>query len=187
MGCDIYPFVEYVAFTGHDDQPYWQCIMQGFGNRNYEWFSLLADCGRNEQPPLFPNRGLPEGKLSYTVEGVMWLTVTEDEELAKESGYCTPKDAESWRRYHHDGYRETRFKGRDENGNETERIHKQVMHPDLHSHSWLTCDELAQVIGHWIAGQHDYPYGVEWDAVLAAMRALEERGHKTRLIFAFDN
>lgn len=186
MGCDIHPFVEYVAFIGNDGEPFWSCIMSGFGHRNYEWFSVLAECGRNEgQAPLFPNRGLPPGKLSYVVEREMWLTVTDDPKLAEEAGFCTPAQAESWKNYHGlDSYRETVL-GTNEDG--SQRILKQVMHPDLHSHTWLTGDEVGQVIAHWMTTPRDYPYPVEWDACYAAMRALEERGHKTRVIIAFDN
>lgn len=184
MGCDIHPYVEYVAF-GSEEEPYWQCIMSGFGNRDYNFFGMLADCGRNESPPLFPNRGLPEGKLSHTVEEAMWLRVTSDPKLADEEGWCTREQAEQWRNYHGiDGYRRIVL-GTNEDG--TERVIEQVMHPDLHSHSWLTYEEFAQVIGAYIVRPQDYCYGVEWDAALACMRALHERGHKTRLVFAFDN
>jgi hypothetical protein len=187
MGCDIHPFVEYVAFET-EEGPYWSCLMSGFGDRNYDWFSVLADCGRNGEPPLFPNRGLPEGKMSFTTERAMWLTVTDDPELAEEEGFCTEENAESWRDYHGiDGIRETKIKRRNHDGTEEERTLKEVLHPDLHSHTWLTGDELGQVIAHWMTTPRDYPYPVEWDACYAAMRALEERGHRTRIIIAFDN
>lgn len=179
MGCDIHAYVEYVGFIAHDGEPYWQCLMQNFGDRDYDFFSVLANCGRGEFRPLFPNRGLPEGRLSYTVEQEMWLTISSDKDLVEERGLCSESDAARWAAHGHE-MRETII-------NE-ERVHRQIMHPDLHSHNWLTCDELTRVIAWWISSSNaGYPYGVEWDAALAAMRSLEERGHKTRLIFAFDN
>lgn len=170
MGCDIHAFVEYERLPANDHSDgYWDCLMSNIGHRDYTFFSLLADCGRGEHEPLIYNRGLPEGPMSHVVEEEMWLTI--DDELKDEQGYCSAENAKSWGG-------ETRVRGK----------YKQVMHPDLHSHSWLTCDELAQVIAAYITTAHnDWPYGVEWDAALAAMRALEERGFRARMVFAFDN
>jgi hypothetical protein len=58
---------------------------------------------------------------------------------------------------------------------------------DLHSHSWLTHDELAQCLAEYTLKAEWGPYSVVWDAILAAMRAFQERGQPTRLVFAFDN
>lgn len=183
MGCDIHAYVEYVAFTARDGEPYWDCIMQNLGHRDYNFFSVLSDCGRGEFRPLFEPRGLPEGRLSHVVEREMWLTAVDDKELAEESGYCTPEQAKEWSKHGH-SYRKLEI-GTNEDG--TPRYREQVMHPDLHSHTWLTGD-AGQVIAWWITSScSDYPYGVEWDAAFAAMRALEERGHKTRVVIAFDN
>jgi hypothetical protein len=170
MGCDIHAYVEYVDFVGNDGEPYWSCLMQNIGHRDYAFFSLIADCGRGPHQPVFENRGLPDGKLSWITERAMWLTVTDNPELADAEGYCNETNALSWGPIEQHG------------------DFRRVMHPDLHSHTWLTCDELAQVIARYMTDDHEgYPYGVEWDAALAAMRALEERGHKTRIVIAFDN
>lgn len=60
------------------------------------------------------------------------------------------------------------------------------MDADLHSQTWLTCDELAQVIAARMFDS-EYPYNSEWDVLLVTMRAFEERGYKTRLLIAYDN
>jgi hypothetical protein len=178
MGCDIHAFVEYAAFTQRDGEPFWDCIMSNVGHRDYKFFSVLADCGRGEHQPLFPNRGLPEGKLSHTVSSHFWVRITDDPRLADEEGFCTMENAETWAK-HGETIREEVI---------NDKTFRYVSHPDIHSTSWLTAHELAQVIAWYITdSQCDYPYGVEWDAALAAMRALEERGHKTRLVFGFDN
>lgn len=178
MGCDIHGFVEYASFINKDGEPYWDCIMSNVGHRDYDFFSVLADCGRGSHEPLFPNRGLPEGALSHTVSSYFWLRVIDDPKLVEEEGFCSEEQAASWA--------QSGSKIRKEEVND--RVYKYVTHPDIHSVSWLTTEELAQVIAHWITSvSHDYPYGVEWDAALATMRALDERGHKARLIFGFDN
>lgn len=173
MGCDIHAYVEYVLWET-EAGPYWDCLISNIGHRDYTFFSLIANCGRGGHEPVVNNRGLPEGQLSWKVENAMWLRVTDDKELQDEEGFCSPEQAASWGKI-----KETKV---------DDRVFRQVMNPDLHSHTWLTCDELAQVIAAYITETHeDYPYGVEWDAALAAMRALEERGHRTRLVVAFDN
>lgn len=173
MGCDVHAFVEYVDFESEENGPYWSCLTANLGRRDYTFFSLLADCGRGDHRPLVPNRGLPEGPLSHVVERAMFCYITDDRELIEYGeGWCSRESAESWGR------------GIERVNERTER----TPNPDLHSHTWLTCDELAQAIGKYITDVHeDYVYDVEWDACLAAMRALEERGHRTRLVIAFDN
>jgi hypothetical protein len=178
MGCDIHGFVEYATFETQDG-PYWDCLISNVGHRDYTFFSLIADCGRGEHAPVVPNRGLPEGKCSWEVERYMWITVTDDEKLGDEEGFCSRKQAAGWG--------EIKRKVIPQR-NGPDHVYERVLNPDLHSHTWLTCDELARVIAAYITETHeDYPYGVEWDATLAAMRALEERGFKTRLVVAFDN
>lgn len=173
MGCDIHAYVEYVAFKTHDDRDYWTCLITNAGGRDYQMFSLLADCGRGGHRPVFANRGFPEGEVSHSVKGDYYLLV---DDASKEcEGYCSTENADAWvQRYSSTEM----FEG---NGQ-----YRYVSGPDWHSASWLTCDELAQVISHYMTDV-DGVYDVEWDAILAAMRALEDRGHKTRLVFWFDN
>jgi hypothetical protein len=58
---------------------------------------------------------------------------------------------------------------------------------DLHGHSWLTADEYAHCLGTRMLTNEWGPPDVGWDVLLVSMKAFEERGIKTRLIFAFDN
>ena len=50
-----------------------------------------------------------------------------------------------------------------------------------HSYSWLTTDEFAEAIKR--AGGVD----AEYEAALAAMRALDARGRNAQIVFGFDN
>jgi len=51
---------------------------------------------------------------------------------------------------------------------------------ELHTPSWLTLEEFKRAA-------RDYPDWPEIKATIAAMEAIESTGHKTRLVFAFDN
>ena len=59
--------------------------------------------------------------------------------------------------------------------------------PDWHSASWCTTDEFAKVLGTYMLEADGYMYSPMWDAMLAAMRALEERDHDVRMVYWFDN
>jgi hypothetical protein len=54
-----------------------------------------------------------------------------------------------------------------------------ITHPDWHSHSWLSADELES------AFRDDT--GPDYKATLAAMRSFEKDGYQARLVFWFDN
>jgi hypothetical protein len=176
MGCDIHAFVEYVDFVTHDGKDYWKCLIGNAGSRDYRFFSLLANCGRGSRDPVFPNRGFPDGEVSHEVFRSEHICASD--EYKDEEGYCSTASADSWVASHSSKnvYR----------GEEPHRL-RYVTSPDNHSHSWLTCDELGQVIATYITEVTDGPYDAEWDAIWAAMRALEAAGKRTRLTFWFDN
>jgi hypothetical protein len=90
MGCDIHMFIEFGRGKSHTGEQLWECFGGGdYGpGRDYHMFSYLADCGRNgETEPVVPNRGLPEGELSWDTQHAMdegsdlhshtWLTPDE--------------------------------------------------------------------------------------------------------------
>lgn len=58
---------------------------------------------------------------------------------------------------------------------------------DFHSHSWLTADEYAHCLAERLLTNEWGPPDPGWDVILCTMKAFEERGVPTRLIFAFDN
>jgi hypothetical protein len=180
MGADIHAYVEYVDFITHDGDDYWSGLTKNFGDRNYYLFGLLAGV-RGSDGPLFPVRGMPEGRISYDTAGDYWLNVTDDPTYEDHEGYTIRHRAEEWvsKGYSVADMRDGRM--------------VRVSGPDYHSHSWLTTDELAIVLQHyaenvqsvWPESKAEAP--VAWQAVLAAMQTFERNGKKARVIFWFDN
>lgn len=167
MGCDIHTYLEYTMNPEPqgDRGPYW-CSWGERVNpgRNYGMFGLLAGV-RGSYTHSFKPKGLPDN-LSYTVASDALLRIVEDSEDDWE-GYCTVKQAVSW-------------------GNPDAKIGDVIDHPDWHSHSWLTPDEYAQVLGRYLI-EFSHTPGIEYEVMLDLMRALEERGATVRLVFWFDN
>lgn len=181
MGADIHAYVEYVAFVDHEGNDYWASFTQNIGDRNYLLFGLLAEV-RGPGPMLFPLRGVPEGHVSYRTEDDYWLRVTDNAQVAEYSqGWTTEEHAIRW-------VEQGCSKPEERDGKLL-----RVTHPDWHSASWLTADELSQVLDayakevpkHWPEENPAAPF--EWQAVLAAMCSFEANGRKTRVIFWFDN
>lgn len=164
MGCDIHMYLEYSDFTGSDGEPYWNTFVANGGSRDYRMFGLLAGV-RCDIAPVVEPRGLPEGKLAYETRGACKMTVSDDPSTEGWENYCTTAQAESWRE---------------------PIVNGEILGPDWHTFSWLTADEYAQVLGRYMTEVRD-SYAVQYDVILAAMRAFEERDCKTRLVFWFDN
>jgi len=180
MGADIHAYVEYVDFVTAEGEDYWNGLTKNFGSRNYYLFGLLAGV-RGSDGPVFPVRGMPEGRLSYEASDDYWLFITDDEATSEQDGYVLRSKAEEWVRR---GYSKPDMR-------DDKMI--RVSGPDWHSHSWLTTDELEQVldayatgvVGIWPDSKPEAP--VEWQAVLAAMKTFEANGKKARVVFWFDN
>lgn len=198
MGCDIHTFIEYSDFTDQNGEPYWSSLGgQINAGRDYTMFGLLAGVRGGEA--LFSPRGLPNGKHSYTVEDYMHVRIGTKEQVENsyEGGVVTLETAQGWRG-------ETII-------NTLDGKPWKVTNPDLHSHSWLTRNELQLVLARYRLGTSAEEldvteenraivfeaaaalrgggerYSASWDAIVAAMSAFEGRGCQTRLIFCFDN
>lgn len=202
MGCDIHTFIEYSDFTDRNGDPYWSCFGGQINHgRDYTMFGLLAGVRGGEA--LISPRGLPEGNLSYQVEDYMRIRIVtaEEAENSYEGGVTTLETAQSWTTGHY--------------GEKIINNHRGeptwVTNPDLHSHNWLTLDELKLVLAYYTLGDRAAEidvapenrtvvmqavaalqgsgerYSVSWDATVAAMEAFEARGHQTRFIMCFDN
>jgi hypothetical protein len=162
MGCDIHLFIEHKR----KDSKYWS----SFGGeinpgRDYEIFARLAGVRNRleeEITPVAPNRGLPEG-TSYIIkdENTLWI----DDDTPEYEGHCSSCKALSWI----------------EQGISKMDGEHRITHPDWHSHSWCTTDELQKVL-------MDCEYvDSEWKVVLKASMYFEELGEEVRLVFWFDN
>lgn len=176
MGCDIHCYVEYqVSYFG--EEPRWA----SFGNRinpgrDYELFALMADVRNYYSPriePLYTPRGLPEDVgLSARWDNTLYVT---DEERA-DYGSVTRAVADIWLANNTTTVAKTKGNG----------VTAAVHHPDWHSHSWLNVDELAAVFRVYRAA-HKRPVGLEYRALLSAMRYLKRESTGVRLVFWFDN
>lgn len=165
MGCDIHCYIEYSEYKGS----WW-----GFGGRinpgrDYDIFARLAgvrNYGDEIKTPI-PPRGVP-ADMSYEAMGDYALLLSDDGEPDME-GHVHKSTAKLWY-----GNNPEKYLIRN-------RMPYAVVHPDWHSHSWMTLDEFESTIKEYLDGNAIYL------AMIAAMRAMESNGVKTRIIFWFDN
>jgi hypothetical protein len=124
MGCDIHAFVEYID-PNWADQP--RFLAKVHIRRDYSLFGIMAGVRRSQglEPVSLP-KGLPK-EISYQLQSEAYLFVVDKEEI-NEQGCCTRKDAERW------------------GNNYVDEKKKFVQHPDWHSHSWLSLEEVREVI-----------------------------------------
>lgn len=165
MGCDIHAYVEYKnKESGSQWSSFGDRINPG---RNYHLFGMLADVRNYEEvTPVASGRGMPDDAA--------WGTKVDNEIRISDhdgDGCCTLDQA-----MHYSKAYECRIV-LDDNGKP-----RAVTHPDWHSHSWCTPDELELVLR-----KLGDTYDVEYRALLAAMRSLENDGNIVRLVFWFDN
>jgi hypothetical protein len=164
MGCDIHMFVEYRDRTEKKNEEYWY----SFGGhinpgRDYDLFAALAGVRGGDAKAIFPARGLPT-TLGYEAIDSNYLYITDETDM---EGTCTFQTAATWIENNGCHYL-----------NENKR---HVSNPDHHTHSWLTTEEFAQVLG-FVNG-----VGIEYRALLAAMYVLNQDEYEARVVFWFDN
>lgn len=171
MGCDVHAYLEF-----SDNGTFWQSLTDSAGIRNYRMFGIMAGV-REEELALFEPKGLPEGQLSWQATDAHWIYVDPEDkpEQCYREGWTTKDVAERWIA---GGYSEPYY----EDG-----VIKRVTHPDHHSHSWLTADELAQCVEKYRDLFPEWKPPHDFVGMLAAMQAIEANGGKTRLVFWFDN
>jgi len=144
MGCDIHAYVDYEEDIVKRDGNLWVSNLGEFHiGRDYLLFGILAGV-RCAEDKLFDPKGLPD-QMSYVTSGAATLFVVDHE--TEEQGCCTRESADRW----HQSWLEQKarwdFLGeRAGIGGYTDAEQKRIHHPDWHSHSWLTTDELRQVI-----------------------------------------
>ena len=143
MGCDIHMYVQYRDKSRIGTKHSWWRDFAGrlSPGRNYNMFSILSMGVRGEAVKGFEPKGLPDFELGWGAEADLYLYITED---GKEEGSCTLAQAESWRR--------PIIKNKEGKPTKT-------LHPDWHSHSWLTTKELAQAY-RWYKKEQNYDVGL---------------------------
>lgn len=173
MGCDIHMYIQYKNKKRNND---WWSEFGGRINpgRDYGMFGILSagvrydvTNGKCHQP-----KGLPEGSLGWSAEYDAYLYIREKEDENDEHT-CTLENAQRWGRKIELGKDGKPFR---------------TLHPDWHSHSWLTTKELAQAFRWYNQQNKDYKVHVAYKAILSVMRTLENKGENdARVVFWFDN
>jgi hypothetical protein len=176
MGCDIHCYIQYKKKTD-DDKWWWTFGGKINPGRNYAMFGVLAGVRYRDIHGSFSPKGiLPTEKQSWKVRDDLYLYITED---GKGENETTLENAQRW------------FGGReillDQDGKPW-----MVRHPDWHSHSWMTIEELQEAYKSYkkYAKKEGYNNGVplEYKVILKMMKALENEGeNEVLLVFWFDN
>jgi hypothetical protein len=160
MGCDIHAYVEHK----NKNYDHWSALSDELSlGRYYGVFGRIA--GVRCDGCLVEPKGIPED-LSWQAEGNYWLRVNDT--YKDDDDYCSTEDAMRWIK---NGCR-VKLKA----DNTIDRVE----HPDWHTPTWLTADELEACL----VGIED---GAEYKAVLAAMKSLEASNRDVRLVLWFDN
>ena len=186
MGCDIHLRIEErkkVNPYPNDQHEWYNVGIYGeFSCRIYGMFARMATVreyyGVNCKVQFEP-RGLPDELTNWTTCESFYLHVTDDKNAVEWGNhYCLKKKAEEWVAK---GY----SKWVDED-------HRTITDPDLHSHSWLTTQELRQCFNDCFKKKdgtykEDSDY-VEWLGIVSLCEGIESDGiHECRVVFAFDN
>jgi hypothetical protein len=170
MGADIHMYIQYKNKKRNDD--WWSefggCINPG---RDYGMFGILSTGVRQDVNNSHDPKGLPEGNLGWAAEDDAYLYIREDSEDYEHS--CTLEDALRW------GHKIV---------NDKDGKPWKTLHPDWHSHSWLTTNELSQAFRWYTSQFSGYKVGLEYKAVLSVMKTLGNKGENdVRIVFWFDN
>lgn len=168
MGCDIHMYVEYKR-KKEQESHYYNYGGRINPGRNYYLFGLLSKGVRTNLDNGIPPKGLPEN-ISYSATHDYWIHVNDKYSEEGHEGYCTSEQAEKWQTY----------------GSVYDKNSKRVSNPDWHSHSWLTAEELEQQIEVY-KKETEYGVGVEYMALLASMKEIENHDYECRVVFWFDN
>lgn len=205
MGCDIHAYIEYrVKQTPTSDE--YDKKWRNFGHkinpgRNYLIFSIMAGVRGEESDALFPPKGYPKD-AGYAAEYDNFLYINDDE---VGDNNVTKERAETYVKY--GCVYKNNYEGKP----------AWVSHPDWHSHSWLTLNELQLCFKEYINKEHlsweelekqrkelsqrykeipanswvgvvvNHDLAPEYQAVIASMEKFESLGYETRLVFWFDN
>jgi len=168
MGADVHCYVEFQR-KNSDRKDYWSSFGGGINpGKNYILFGYLANV-RGDGPAVIEPRGLPEN-LGHIAQLDARIFICDE----NGEGFCTLEKAKEWEKYGCKIYEQNGEPGF-------------VDHPDWHSHTWLTPDELQQVYDKTESDKEVWRLDDTYYALLAAMRELEKRGNNVRLVLWFDN
>jgi hypothetical protein len=170
MGTHLYFQIE-VTSTKNFPRLRWGNFARVYLPQDYLLFALLAAVRRSEfvdeELPWRAPKGLPADVDEHTLEEDS-LVVDDEADKLDVPLTCSRAAAEEWvregiSRYLEDGYK--------------------VTHPDFHSHSWATREELEQI-------ERDYKAAGGSDTslapIIAMMNAFDTTGHIARAVFWFE-
>lgn len=98
--------------------------------RNYSMFALMADVRNYDRMPFIKPKGIPD-TLGFEAEYDYRLFVVEDEKYNDDEHCCSRSNAEKWVASGSSVW--------------TDESKKWISHPDWHSYSWLTVEEMEWV------------------------------------------
>jgi hypothetical protein len=140
-------------------------------SQDYLLFALLAGVRVNELTGMdiesLPQRGLPDDVADASLEEDS-LTVDDEAAGLEVPDTCSRDEAEEWVRTGVSRYLNNQYS---------------VTHPEFHSQSWATLEELRQVLHRYeVAGGRDVDL---MRSVLAMLESLHIEGYRTRAVFWF--
>lgn len=144
-----------------------------FCDQYYLMYEMMAGV-RVSKNKIFEPRGLPNDICCDTAE-TFYNIVTEDNILANfVGGFVLRKDAERWVE-----------KGLSTWENEKKR---RVSDPDLHTHSWLTTQELRKCYDELPHNKLTILLDSNWLGLVSLCEGIESTGRfECRVVFAFDS
>ena len=185
MGCDIHLRVERrrrkKSYPNERNEWYNVGFLGEFRCRIYGMFARMANVrayGDNYKVQFEP-RGLPNDIIDWATRNSFYLYVTDDKAAADwGERYCLKEMAEKWVELGCSKW--------------VDEDHRTVTDPDLHSHSWLTTQELRQCCEDCFKQEDGTmkPYAdyVEWLGLVSLCEGIESTGeYECRVVFAFDN
>jgi hypothetical protein len=191
MGCDIHMYVEHRARSRRDGS-WWSFGGRLNPGRYYGLFGYIAGV-RGGGPPVVAPRGVPDD-MAWSAREDWWLWINYDGTAGESevSPETARKYVESYGCVYHGEVRPHYSRTiTSVNGEVTETARtygaahdgspRYVSHPDWHTPTWLTADELRTALA--LAGSDEPEYG----AIVAAMEHMEAKGHDTRVVIWFDN
>jgi hypothetical protein len=182
MGADIHMYVEYrekkrakKAKKEGPISPWYSYGDEINPGRNYTMFGILAGVRGSYKDSFDPKGHVDDMGYAAKDDAYMFIVDKPREEI-REDGVVTREDAERFASY-----------GRKIIDNTW------IEHPDWHSHSWMTIKELEKAFKLYekhASKEWGEPIqvGVEYRALLASMKALDDDGkNEVRVVFWFDN
>jgi len=185
MGCDIHMYVEYTnkerkkEILEEGKPPYWSNFGDRFNpGRNYTMFAVLAGVRGHYKDSFEPKGKIPMDEMGWASRDDAYIYISKE---PIEGEYSVNEEkALQWGKR---GYEVIR-----RNGKPT-----WVENPDLHSHSWMSPEELERAFEIYkvhASEEWDQEMGVPlaYEALLSAMKVLEGGGeNEVRIVFWFDN